>query len=528
MAEPDLGKPGRTLGLLGKGPADLRRVATGYTLRRAAITGVAIGAFVAGLAASSAALQGESDAGVVAELPGERIRSVSPTGFAWRDGIRPGHLVVALRAADEPGGWRLETVEGDRHYVSEASPADAGLRASLPLALVALLAGGLALLLLRTRRQWVLPAAAVAFVTASTPLGLHGNGALSTAVLAAAGLVPASWAISRLPGGRSKDLALGIAMVAGLSIWAGARLGGVSGYEEIESVREAFSIWGSAAFIFDRAVLPRLAGEPFQVIRPSLTDAAAVALLAGSSLALVNLFDVPPMLVAGLVVLAILARPVVRHRLRPIEDALLADVRAQAKAEGAEGERARLARELHDVPLQELIGVIRRLDVVPGAEAESDDLRALAGHLRNVAVELRPPVLDDLGLPAALEYLAEQTTSQGRPIVAAITAETTRALARRPPAEVELAMFRIATEAVTNAIRHSGASAIEVWADVQPTRVELLVTDNGSGFDAGAARDARGKHIGLSSMRRRAQAIDADLSISAASPGTRVRALWQA
>jgi two-component system NarL family sensor kinase len=145
-----------------------------------------------------------------------------------------------------------------------------------------------------------------------------------------------------------------------------------------------------------------------------------------------------------------------------------------------------------------------------------------------VAVELRPPVLDDLGLPAGLEYLAEQTTSEERPIVAVITAETTRDLARRPPTEVELAMFRIATEAVTNAIRHSGASAIEIWADVQPTRVELLVTDDGSGFDAGAARDTQGKHIGLSSMRRRAQAIDADLSIAAASPGTRVRALWQA
>ena len=264
------------------------------------------------------------------------------------------------------------------------------------------------------------------------------------------------------------------------------------------------------------------------MIRPSFIDVSAVALLTGGALASVNLFHVPSIAVAGLVVLAILARPVVRHRFRPIEDALLADVRAQAKADGAEDERGRLARELHDVPLQELIGVIRRLEVLPGAEAESDDLRALASHLRNVAVELRPPVLDDLGLPAALEYLAEQTTTDQRPVSAAISPETTRALARRPPAAVELAMFRIATEAVTNAIRHSGASAIEVWADVQPSRVELLVIDNGSGFDERAAPHARGRHFGLSSMRRRAQAIDADLSISSASPGTRVRALWQA
>lgn len=528
MAEPVIRKSGRTLGSLGKGPADLRRAAAGYMLRRAAIAAIAIGAFVAALAASSAALQGEPDAGVVAELPGDRISSVSPTGFAWRDGIRPGQLVVALRAADEPGGWRLETVEGDRHYVSEASPADAGLRASLPLALVALVAGGLALLLLRTRRRWVLPVAGVAFVVASTPLGLHGDAALSTVVLGAAALVPAGWAISRLPGGRPKDFMLGIAAAAGLSLWAGARLGGWSGYDEIESIRAVFSVWGTAGFTFDRAVLPRLAGEPIHVIRPSFVDVAAVALLTGGSLASMIVFEVPPIVVAGLVVLAILARPVVRHRLRPIEDAFLADARAQAKAEGAEDERGRLARELHDVPLQELIGVIRRLDVLPGAEAESDDLRALASHLRNVAVELRPPVLDDLGLPAALEYLAEQTTCEARPIVAVIKADTSPSRARRPPADVELAMFRIATEAVTNAVRHSGASAIEVRAEVQQTRVELVITDNGSGFDPGAASQARGKHIGLSSMRRRAQAIDADLSINAASPGTRVRALWQA
>jgi signal transduction histidine kinase len=491
------------------------------------MTGIAIGAFISGLAASSAALQGEADAGVVPGLPGGRISSVSPTGFAWRDGIRPGQFVVALTAADDPGGWRLETVERDQQYVSEAAPADAGLRASLPLGLLALVAGGMALLLLRTRRQWVIPVVAVAFVAASTPLALHGDAALSTIVLGAAGMAPALWAIGRLPGGRPKDLVLGLALVGGLGFWAEARLGGWSAYDEMESVRATFAIWGTTAFLVDRAVLPRLAGEPIHVIRPSFIDVAAVALLTGIALALVNLFDVSPIVVAGLVVVAILARPVARHRFRPI-DALLADVRAQAQAEGVEGERARLARELHDVPLQELIGVIRRLDVLPGAEAESDDLRALAGHLRNVAVELRPPVLDDLGLPAALEYLVEQTTSEEQPIVAVIKADSSPSRARRPPADVELAMFRIATEAVTNAVRHSGASAIEVRADVQPTRVELLVTDNGSGFDPIAARHARGKHIGLASMRRRAQAIDADLSIVATRPGTRVRALWQA
>ena len=170
------------------------------------------------------------------------------------------------------------------------------------------------------------------FLAASTPLGLQGNIVLSTIVLGAAALAPAAWAIRRLPGGRSKDLVLGIAVVAGLGLWAGARLGGWSGYDEIESVRSAFSIWGTTLFIVDRAVLPRLAGEPIHMIRPSFIDVSAVALLTGGALASVNLFHVPSIAVAGLVVLAILARPVVRHRFRPIEDALLADVRTQAKA----------------------------------------------------------------------------------------------------------------------------------------------------------------------------------------------------
>ena len=106
------------------------------------MTGVAIGAFVAGLAASSSALQGEADAGVIPDLARGRITSVSPTGFAWRDGIRAGQVVVALAPADTPGGWRLETRDGERHFVSEAARADAGLRASLPLGLLALTAGG--------------------------------------------------------------------------------------------------------------------------------------------------------------------------------------------------------------------------------------------------------------------------------------------------------------------------------------------------------------------------------------------------
>jgi signal transduction histidine kinase len=99
---------------------------------------------------------------------------------------------------------------------------------------------------------------------------------------------------------------------------------------------------------------------------------------------------------------------------------------------------------------------------------------------------------------------------------------------RRPPAEVELAMFRIASEAVGNAVRHSGGSEVRVRATVTPDRVELAISDDGAGIATGAARDAaRRKRLGLASMRRRAEAIDAELSIDS-TRGTTIRVVWQA
>jgi len=166
---------------------------------------------------------------------------------------------------------------------------------------------------------------------------------------------------------------------------------------------------------------------------------------------------------------------------------------------------------------------------VPGTEAESENLRTLAGHLRNVATELRPPVLDDLGLPAALDYLAEESTSSAIPVTADVVDDTGFGAERRPPSDVELAMYRIASEAVGNAIRHSGGSEVRIRAAVAPDRVELIVADDGAGLAADAAHDAaKRKRMGLASMRRRAQAIDAELSIDGSSTGTQVKVAWQA
>jgi signal transduction histidine kinase len=324
---------------------------------------------------------------------------------------------------------------------------------------------------------------------------------------------------------------LALAVLAGMAVaWASMRLTGSELYLQAEGLRGGVALWATMALVVERGVLPIVTRQPIRLMKPRLFDVAVILAFVSIAAVFVATLSAPTIATVAVLLLALAFMPAARRRFaRPIEEALLGDVREAAAAEAAEQERARLARELHDVPLQELAAVIRRLEIVPGAEAESEDLRALAGHLRNVATELRPPVLDDLGLPAAIDYLAEETTSEAIPVIAQLVDDTGFGADRRPPAEVELAMFRIASEAVGNAVRHSGGSEVHVRAAVAPDRVELVVTDDGAGLDRQAAREAtKRKRLGIASMRRRAQAIDAELSIDGSSRGTEVRVVWQA
>jgi signal transduction histidine kinase len=526
MTSRDVAKSGMTLGR-SEGLADLRATSWRYTLPRAALTAIAIGSFVTGIAATSAALKGVADPGVASDAPGGLVLSASPTGFAWRDGIRAGQVVFSVSRADEPTGWRLETEHGQ--FASSAAPVELALRDSLVLGLVGLVAGALALGLLRTRRRLVFPIAALAIFSSSTPLWLSGQPVLSTVGLAEAAFLPGFWVALHVPARRAFRLAVVAVLGTLLVAWLAARLGGLEAYERLEYVRGAVAVAATAIVVGARAVVPMVsAGRP-RFTRPALSDVVAVAAVGGLSLVLVNQLDVSPVAIAVVLVIALLAVPALRRRFgRPLQDALLADIREQAAAEGAEDERARLARDLHDVPLQELVAVIRRLEILPGAEAERDDLRALAGHLRNVATDLRPPVLDDFGLPASIEYLAEEATSDAMPVAADVEDGTGFATETRPPKEVELAVFRIAREAVTNAVRHSGGTAVHIRASVRPDRVKVSVEDDGNGLSPGdARRAARRKRLGLASMRRRADAIDADLTIEGSSRGTTVEVTWQ-
>jgi signal transduction histidine kinase len=500
-------------------------------VRRSALTALAVGALIAGLSATSVAIAGVAEDGVVTPESGNPVLAVHPTGFAWGFGVRAGDTVVSVIGWGEPGGWKMVTRDaaGGLH-TADGTAAYAGVAASLPVGIAALAFASLAVLFLSTRRRWVVPTASLALFAAGVPLGLAGSVDLSTAVLASAAIVPVVNLGRRLPIAMVARVGLVVAFLVFLVAWAIARLGGTPVAADLEGIRAQVVFWGALALFADRAVVPILRGEAIGVMRPRLFDIAVIAAFAAIGLVLMSKFSVPPLVVGALLVAVMAFLPSTRRRFgEPIEDALFGDVREAAAAEAAEAERARLARELHDVPLQELVAVIRRLEIMPGTEAASEDLRALAGHLRNVATELRPPVLDDLGLSAALDYLAEESSSAAMPVTAEVTDDTGFGVDRRPPADVELAMYRIASEAVGNAVRHSGGSGIRIRAAIAPDRVQLTVTDDGAGLPADTARDAtKRKRLGLASMRRRAQAIDAELSIDGSEGGTQVKVAWQA
>lgn len=201
-----------------------------------------------------------------------------------------------------------------------------------------------------------------------------------------------------------------------------------------------------------------------------------------------------------------------------------------------EAERRRLARELHDELGQELtafrLGIedALRLAGEYGSNpapaplvARLVQLQALIGRVatgaRAIALELRPPELDDVGLESALEtYVAEWSARYG------ITAEiaVTGLGAEQPmPMDVSSALYRIAQEALTNVAKHAGASQVSVVIERPDGEVRLIVEDDGHGFDMPATgeRARTERRLGLSGMRERAGLVGGTLEIES-SPGT--------
>ena len=198
-----------------------------------------------------------------------------------------------------------------------------------------------------------------------------------------------------------------------------------------------------------------------------------------------------------------------------------------------EAERRRLARELHDQLGQHLTALSLGLDDIAGLlPPDSPAVPRLAGlirltglltrDVRYLALELRPPELDDIGLDSALATYVEQWTKRyGIPAELAITGATDAAA----PAEMDTAIYRIVQEALVNVAKHAGAKQVSVILARSSAEVRLIVEDDGRGFDVPPtrARARRESRFGLGGMEERAVLARGRLEVeSAVGKGTTI------
>jgi PAS domain S-box-containing protein len=196
----------------------------------------------------------------------------------------------------------------------------------------------------------------------------------------------------------------------------------------------------------------------------------------------------------------------------------------------AEEERQRIARELHDDTAQRLAGLMLMLKAAGRTEDAKErearieqvreEIGAAADAVRRIARGLRPPILDEFGLPAALESLV-RTLRHAHGLDIDLSME--RPVGRLHP-DSELAMYRIVQEALSNAIRHSGASRVAVSLHQEDHVLGAEVRDDGRGFATDRPFSDDGQGLGLVGMRERARNAGGTLEIDGApGAGTRVR-----
>jgi two-component system, NarL family, sensor histidine kinase UhpB len=199
-----------------------------------------------------------------------------------------------------------------------------------------------------------------------------------------------------------------------------------------------------------------------------------------------------------------------------------------------EDERKRIARELHDETAQCLTTLLVRLKMLERAKGPAE-LRGQLGELRELtvqtletvrelAVELRPTTLDNLGLVAALEAYTESYASR-IPIRVDFAAEGFADQERLLP-QAELVLYRIVQEALTNVAKHAGATCVTVRLHRTPHEVLATVADDGCGFAVGEVMRSRERGLGLFGMQERLALVQGQLTIdSAPGRGTRIQAI---
>ncbi len=185
-----------------------------------------------------------------------------------------------------------------------------------------------------------------------------------------------------------------------------------------------------------------------------------------------------------------------------------------------EDERRRIARELHDEAGQALTALILNLQMAEQSPRRIEQqnlgrLRGIAEHtlgeLRRIISALRPTILDDLGLGAAIRwYVKEMVEPQGLRVTLQLSG-----LDVRMPHLVETAVFRIVQEAFTNILKHARAREARVEAQLRNGQVRVTIADDGTGFEVDSVPRARaGRGMGLLGMRERAELLAGSLQVS--------------
>ena len=196
-----------------------------------------------------------------------------------------------------------------------------------------------------------------------------------------------------------------------------------------------------------------------------------------------------------------------------------------------EDERRRVAYEIHDGPAQKLVGAAMFLDAFSSEREQREDavveqnlalgakyLKEALGETRQIMSDLRPALLDDLGLVPALRSSFKELSTHGEVRVEVVA--DLEEIETEPSREIVL--FRVAQEAVGNAVKHSGSERVRVELRLNNGQVELSVRDWGRGFDRDTV-NSDGGHLGLVGMRERVSLVGGTFSIeSAADRGTTV------
>lgn len=198
-----------------------------------------------------------------------------------------------------------------------------------------------------------------------------------------------------------------------------------------------------------------------------------------------------------------------------------------------EEERRRLAREIHDELGTNLTATKLLLELIAGSPSADDRDKCVTeavalvdrmiGLSRALSIDLRPPLLDELGLPAALREYVANLSRRAR---VAIDLDTD-GVPHRFPYDAAIVGFRVVQESLTNVVRHAGARHAAVSVRFDAAGLHIRVSDDGKGFDVAAALEstAQGERAGLAGMRERIESMGGEMKIrAAAGHGTRIEA----